>query len=118
MLKTGTFLPYAQRPGEKCGLGALIIASRQVTGCRVDSSPTIHAELTVPLPDFAHSAQIMESGRQGQPLGMLEDDAGSRSKKLTAMNLFQGLRIALHGAVGRIDEDYIKLAPLALQDLQ
>ena len=74
--------------------------------------------MAVPVPDLAHSGQIMVSGLQGQPLGMLEDDTGSRSENLAAMNLFQGLGIALHVVVGRIDEDYIKLALPALQDSQ
>ena len=32
------------------------------------------------------------------------------------MNLFQGPGIVLHGVVGRIDEDYTKLAHSTLQD--
>ena len=68
------------------------------------------------MPDLAHSAQIMVSGLQGQPPGMLEDDTGSRSENLAAMNLFQGLGIVLHGVVGRIDENYIKLVHSTLQD--
>jgi hypothetical protein len=107
-----------RKPRVRGAAGNLAVSSWRAIGGQVDSSPTIEAELTVPVPDLAHSDQIMVSGGQRQPLGMLEDDTGLGSENLAAMNLFQGLGIVLHGAVGRIDEDYIKLELPALQDSQ